>query len=336
MVNVRSRKCAHRGCTKEPRFGVAGTKTAEFCSGHAKDGMVNVCHKKCTHRGCPKQPKFGVAGTKTAEFCSGHAEGGMVNVRSRKCAHRGCTKEPRFGVAGTKTAEFCSPHAEDGMVNVCSKKCAHRGCPKRPSFGVAGTKTAESCSGHAKDGMVYLRASKNLPGVLGTSSGTLERGGVGVDGGTDRLENWEGRSPFPRTGTSVGNSRVGNKRTCQAPVQPAVPSTPNKTAVDQSYIPTGGGSLSEPDDAVVKTEVAVPSKAAPTGAFPVEAVVGERATPVEYASCAEPDDAVKTEVIVSFPSKRTADGVKLNRRGGKRPMREVRGSASSVGMESPL
>ncbi|CAN0339339.1 unnamed protein product, partial [Pylaiella littoralis] len=34
-------KCTHDGCTKQPTYGVAGTKTAELCSGHAKDGMVN-------------------------------------------------------------------------------------------------------------------------------------------------------------------------------------------------------------------------------------------------------------------------------------------------------
>ncbi|CAN0008214.1 unnamed protein product, partial [Pylaiella littoralis] len=32
-------KCTHRGCSKRPSYGVAGTKTAEFCCEHAKDGM---------------------------------------------------------------------------------------------------------------------------------------------------------------------------------------------------------------------------------------------------------------------------------------------------------
>jgi len=45
--------------------GLSGTNPPKFCFGHKKDGMVNVYSKKCA-----KEPSFGVAGTKKAEFCS--------------------------------------------------------------------------------------------------------------------------------------------------------------------------------------------------------------------------------------------------------------------------
>lgn len=71
----------------------------------------------------------------------------------------------------------------------------------------------------------------------------------------------------------------------------------------------GSSSEPEPEYPAVKTEVAVPSKADPAGSFLPEAVAAERATPVGDGSCAGgPDGAVKTEVRISFPSKRVAAG----------------------------
>ncbi|CAN0352711.1 unnamed protein product, partial [Pylaiella littoralis] len=140
-------------CTKYPSYGVAGIKRREFCFGHAKDGMVDVCSKRCNHRGCTKRPSFIVAGTcnKTAGFCSRHAEDGMVD---KKCTHRGCTKCPSYGVAGTKTAELCSGHAKDGMVNVIKKKCTVAAPGGRAMAWQAPRRRNSAQSGHANDGMV--------------------------------------------------------------------------------------------------------------------------------------------------------------------------------------
>ena len=97
---------------------MTGTKTAQYCSQHALDGMVNGRSIKCRTEGCGKQPSFGVAGTKTMEYCKQHAPDGMVNARSRKCRTEGCDKQSSFGVAGTKTMEYCAQHPLDRMVNV--------------------------------------------------------------------------------------------------------------------------------------------------------------------------------------------------------------------------
>ena len=42
--------------------------------------MVDVKSKKCEHPGCMKQPGYNVPGSKAGRFCSGHKEGGMVVV----------------------------------------------------------------------------------------------------------------------------------------------------------------------------------------------------------------------------------------------------------------
>ncbi|CAN0198037.1 unnamed protein product [Ascophyllum nodosum] len=77
--------------------------------------MVNVSSRKCRTEGCDKFSSFGVAGTKTAEYCAQHASGGMVDVSSTKCRTEDCGKRPLFGVVGTKTAEYCTKHALDVM-----------------------------------------------------------------------------------------------------------------------------------------------------------------------------------------------------------------------------
>lgn len=42
---------------------------------------------RCSHGDCITGPSYGVEGTKKAEYCSKHAKEGMVNVRDRRCAY---------------------------------------------------------------------------------------------------------------------------------------------------------------------------------------------------------------------------------------------------------
>ncbi|CAN0437096.1 unnamed protein product [Ascophyllum nodosum] len=99
MVNVCRKKCKTEGCGKQPFFGVAGTKTVEYCAHHAPDGMVNVYNIKCRAEICGKIPSFGVTGTKTADYCAQHAQGGMVNVK------------PSFDVTSSRTVEYSAHYA---------------------------------------------------------------------------------------------------------------------------------------------------------------------------------------------------------------------------------
>ena len=160
MVNVKEKKCRNEGCGKIAAFGVAGTKTAEYCKQHAPDGMVNNKRRMCGTEACGKFAGFGVAGTKTREYCKQHAAGGVVNVKEKKCRNESCGKIAAFGVAGTKTAEYCTQHAPDGMINVRYRMCRTTGCSKRPSFGVAVTNTVEYCKQHAPYGMVNVHRKR--------------------------------------------------------------------------------------------------------------------------------------------------------------------------------
>ncbi|CAN0344470.1 unnamed protein product, partial [Ectocarpus sp. 12 AP-2014] len=76
----------------------------------------------CKQHGCNKVGSFGVQGTRTAEYCATHAKDGMLNVISKRCDHPGCSKHPSYGRKGSKKAEFCVAHASKDMVDVCSKR----------------------------------------------------------------------------------------------------------------------------------------------------------------------------------------------------------------------
>ncbi|CAN0446120.1 unnamed protein product, partial [Pylaiella littoralis] len=157
-------------CTKQPRYGVAGTKTAEFCSGHAKDGMVDVLSKRCAHLGCTKRPSYGVAGTQTAEFCSGHAKDGMVrvsdsrnpcSVRGRSGGARGCGgaemdgctarrsgaggKKRRRSLADTRQAEPSSESSSrSGRADSKRSRQATVNTPVSPPPSIGGTAEYET------------------------------------------------------------------------------------------------------------------------------------------------------------------------------------------------
>ena len=111
MVDVYRKKCSTEGCGKQPKFGVAGTKTAEYCAQHTPDGMVDVKHRKCRTEGWPMKSSFRVAGTTTVEYCAQYAPDGMVDVKPRKRKAEGCDKRPSFGVAGTTAVEYCAQYA---------------------------------------------------------------------------------------------------------------------------------------------------------------------------------------------------------------------------------
>ena len=78
MVDVKSKRCRHEGCSKHPSFGIDGSKNPTFCAQHAAEGMVNVINKRCKHEGCSKHPSFGIDGSKNPTFCAQHAAEGMV------------------------------------------------------------------------------------------------------------------------------------------------------------------------------------------------------------------------------------------------------------------
>jgi hypothetical protein len=133
MINVKSKRCEHDGCGKQPNYNYEGEKQARFCVKHALDGMIDVKSKRCEHDGCGKQPVYNYEGEKQARFCVKHALDGMVDVKNKRCEHDGCGKQPVYNYEGEKQARFCVKHALDGMVDVKNKRCKTPLCDTRPS-----------------------------------------------------------------------------------------------------------------------------------------------------------------------------------------------------------
>ena len=168
MINVWSRKCGTEGCTKQPSFGVTGTRSAEYCPQHAPGGMVNVKSRKCRAERCGKIPSFGVTGTKTAEYCAQHAKGGMVNVYNIKYRTESYDKKPSFGVPNIRTAEYCAQHAR--------LQCGVEGFREREvGPHQSGKKTiGNDIPSGAKHTTVHLPPTKTSPS-LGVSRGSRKR-----------------------------------------------------------------------------------------------------------------------------------------------------------------
>ncbi|CAM9169159.1 unnamed protein product [Ascophyllum nodosum] len=111
--------------------------------------MTGVKNRKYRTEGCGKWPSLGVAGTKTAEYCSQQASKGALDVKNRKYITEGCGKTPSFEVAGRKTSEYGSPFAPEGVVDAC-RQCRTGRCGKKASFGVENTRMAQHGAQHAR------------------------------------------------------------------------------------------------------------------------------------------------------------------------------------------
>ena len=67
--------------------------------GSKPDGMVDVKSTRCEHFGCTIQPSFGYPGA-NERFCSTHKLEGMIDMNSKHCEHDGCTVQSFFGNLG--------------------------------------------------------------------------------------------------------------------------------------------------------------------------------------------------------------------------------------------
>lgn len=184
-----------------------------MCSEHALVGMVDVRSEKCCHPICSKQPCFGKAGSKKAETCSQHALDRMVEVANQKVQLSQLLRQGRRSAAlepiRRKRVWNTLP---DAMVNVTSRRCAHRNCLKQRSFGMAGSETSEMCPEHAKPWVLSLRGRNRLRASRTASlvaSPRVNRGGAVFSrgpgwrlprgAGADRPTSEPARTPaFPR------------------------------------------------------------------------------------------------------------------------------------------
>jgi hypothetical protein len=170
MVNITSKKCAGKledgkPCTKQPCFGVDGTKIGVYCGDHKHllPGAVNIRDRTCNFPGCHTQPFFGHPEDERATRCSSHKTEGMVNIReTRACQHvlqdgHICGERPHYGFPGDARPSRCSAHAVDEMEQLYKNYCTEDGCKNGASFGLCaadGKVSATKCSAHQTPDMV--------------------------------------------------------------------------------------------------------------------------------------------------------------------------------------
>ena len=116
------RQCIREGCHLTASFGDAHSG-AILCSGHREPQHVDLIHKKrCEHRGCQRNPSYGLPSEGLARFCKEHRPGSYIDLRSRKCQYPyGCGKRPSFGDVSDGIARFCMGHKLPHHVNVKSR-----------------------------------------------------------------------------------------------------------------------------------------------------------------------------------------------------------------------
>ncbi|CAM9615336.1 unnamed protein product [Laminaria digitata] len=160
MVNVVKRRCAHDSCTKQPTFGLEGSRTATYCRQHAEEGMVPVFYKRCSHDSCIKRPTYNVQGSQTAAYCRQHADDGMVNVTHKSCAHEPCRKWPISGMLTDGAPPLCTRHTSDFLSSSVFNfraRCAVAGCRKLSRWGLDGKKPTHCIThGPLENGLVCI------------------------------------------------------------------------------------------------------------------------------------------------------------------------------------
>ena len=114
IVNV-CRKMSRTESCKRASFEMASTKKAKSFALHALNEMADVRSRNCRTEGCGKQPSFGVAKTRTAEYCAQHArlKYDVEGCREREVDHHHSEKETIGNVllpSGTKHQAVHSRH----------------------------------------------------------------------------------------------------------------------------------------------------------------------------------------------------------------------------------
>lgn len=137
-VNVKSKRCIYRNCTKTPSFNNSKSKIPLYCETHKRKGHINVVRRRCAFEGCTVSPSFNVPRAKSGILCVKHKKEGYVDVTQKRCRYEGCTTRPVFGAPGTKRTLYCSIHKAPDHVDVKNKRCASEGCETQPSFGEPG------------------------------------------------------------------------------------------------------------------------------------------------------------------------------------------------------
>jgi nitrite reductase/ring-hydroxylating ferredoxin subunit len=156
MIDVKSNRCTHEGCIKQPFFNTEGETKGLYCGTHRKEGMIDVKHDRCIHERCKTRPNFNKEGETKGLYCGTHRKEGMIDVKSNRCIHKGCKTRPSFNKEGETKGLYCGTHRKEGMIDVKSNRCIHTGCKTIPKFNKEGERPMY-CGTHRKEGMVDVK-----------------------------------------------------------------------------------------------------------------------------------------------------------------------------------
>jgi hypothetical protein len=158
MINVISKRCEYKDCTKQPTFNNTGENVSRFCSDHKLPGMVSMRKDLyCKYKDCDKTGTFGISKNSKKRYCIEHKSSNMIDTRSMLCKYNNCTSQPSFDIVGGK-GKYCATHKLDGMIDVKHKRCEN--CEKvNPSYDFPGGK-GRFCVAHAETGMVNIKSKK--------------------------------------------------------------------------------------------------------------------------------------------------------------------------------
>jgi hypothetical protein len=153
MVDMKTKKCIHPGCTTSAGFG----KPRQYCKKHAPEGE-KVHRKLCTEAGCSTAPSWKSVGGGVASHCAKHKKSGMVlSCATQSCQSAGCLKHATYGSESDMRPVSCRVHAGSEMVDVKNRKCTAFGCATQPGFNFPGERPAY-CKNHSVAGMIDVRS----------------------------------------------------------------------------------------------------------------------------------------------------------------------------------
>ena len=71
MIDVKSPRCQHDGCSTRAGYSIEGQKEGKYCGEHKLPEVIDVSNPRCQHDGCMKQPNYNIEGQKIGKYCVG-------------------------------------------------------------------------------------------------------------------------------------------------------------------------------------------------------------------------------------------------------------------------
>jgi hypothetical protein len=160
MVNVKTARCAEKGCNSiGPSFNIIGSKIGKYCGIHKKIGMIDVAHKKCIDCNL-NLPCWNTSDKTKPEYCGDCKSCDMIDVVHKKCSETGCNTLPSFNYENEKSPLYCLKHIKIGMINVISKICESEDCNIQAYYNYKGLSPIYCFQHKLNEDMIDVKSKK--------------------------------------------------------------------------------------------------------------------------------------------------------------------------------